>query len=80
MTRTSFSNPPSSIAPGHRCGGEVALVLEEVVASAAELEVGEVGGPVFGPVDDVVAVAVLGRECAAGFDAGAVAVAERAAE
>ena len=55
------------------CGGEVALVLEEVVASAAELEVGEVGLAVVGPVDLVVPVAVLGGERAAGFDARSVA-------
>jgi hypothetical protein len=52
---------------------EVALVLAEVVAAAAELEVVEVARALSGPVDDVVAVAVIGGDGAAGLDAGAVA-------
>jgi hypothetical protein len=52
---------------------EVALVLEEVVAAASEFEVGEVGGAVLGPVDDVVAVAVFGGEGAAGLHTRPVA-------
>jgi len=55
----------------------VVLVLQEVVASAAELEVGELGRAVVGPVDDVVGVAPVGGGGAAGFDAAAVADVER---
>ena len=58
---------------------EVALVLAEVMTSTSELEVGEFGLAVLGPVDDVVAVAVVGGEGAAGFDAAAVADAQGAA-
>ena len=64
---------------GGFAGLEVALVLAEVVASAAELEVGEVGGSVLGPVDDVVAVAEACGEGAAGFDTRPVPDPERAA-
>ena len=58
------------------CGLEVVLVLAEVVAAAAQLQVVEVAGSVLGPVLDVVAVAVVGGERAAGFDAGSVPEAE----
>src|SRR5688572_1774744 len=77
----TFSNAPRSFPPDRAGGGEVALVLAEVVlaevvSAASELEVGEVGFAVSGPVGDVVAVAVLGGEGAAGFDAAAVADAQ----
>jgi len=55
-------------------------MLAEVVASTPELEIGEVRFAVLGPVDDVVAVAGVRREGAAGFDAGAVTDAQRAAQ
>ena len=48
-------------------------MLFEVVASAAELKVVEVGWAVADPVDDVVGVAPVAGDCAAVFDAGAVA-------
>ena len=47
-------------------------MLLEVVASTAELEVGDVGGSVGGPVDDVVPVAPRTGGSAAGFDTPAV--------
>ena len=55
-------------------------MLAEVVSSTPQFQVGEVGLSVLGPVGDVVAVAVLGGEGAAGFDAAAVADAEGAAQ
>jgi hypothetical protein len=56
------------------------LVLRDVVAAAAQLEVVEVGGPAVDPVDSVVGVAPFGWYFAAGFDAGAVAGVERASQ
>lgn len=56
-----------------RGGLEVALVLCEVVAPAAELEVVEVGWAVADPVDDVVGVAPVAGDGASVFHAGAVA-------
>jgi hypothetical protein len=55
----------------------VALVLGDVVAAAAQLEVVEVGGAAVDPVDPMVGVAPLGGHGAAGFDAGVVAGVER---
>jgi hypothetical protein len=52
---------------------EVALMLEEVVAPAAELQVVEAGCSVVGPVGDVVSVAPVRWGIAAGFDAATVA-------
>ena len=54
-------------------------MLLEVVASTAELEVGDVGGSVGGPVDDVMPVAPGTRRRAAGFDTAAVTHPERSA-
>ena len=48
-------------------------MLEDVVASAAELEVLEVGRSVLEPMDDVMPVAVDAREVTAFLGAGAVA-------
>ena len=53
-------------------------MLAELVSATSQLEVGKVRLAVLGPVDDVVAVAVLGGERAAGFDAGAITRAQRA--
>jgi len=53
-------------------------VLVEVAGSASQLEVGECGGAVVGPVGDVVGVAPGGGGAA--FDAAAVAELERPAE
>jgi hypothetical protein len=58
----------------------VALVLRDVVAAAAQLEVVEIGRAAVDPVDPMVGVTPLGRYFAAGFDAGAVAGVERATQ